>query len=179
MKSNNGEPCSTYSVKRRCVHTAIVTLHLNINRPEAEDAEDGMEYDGAEYGPEGSSGEENEDGTDCGRNVEPGWASCTQQSNPEQFARNMAQLRMIEAIYHFPVEEPDLPEGTYGRDKISIRGCHCTACGEQYEKLSDADATLVAQVQVLGLFDVDISRATYRGLPIDRLCGVNWGEMLL
>lgn len=84
--------------------------------------------EGVEYGPEEESCRE-EDGSDDESDAERGSASYTQHTNPEVFARHMAQLRMITAIYRFPVEEPKWKEGTFGRSKISIKGRHCTACG--------------------------------------------------
>ena len=106
LKSNNGKPCGECSSKKRSgrrIHAAIVTTHVHTPGMEAEQ-DDGA--DGVEYGPEeGSCGEE--DGSDGERGVEKGSASYTQHSSPEGFARNMAQLRMVVAIYRFPVEEPE------------------------------------------------------------------------
>lgn len=144
LKSNNGKPCGECSSKKRsgrCIHAAIVTTHVHTPGMEAE--QDGG-ADGVECGPE--EGPCGEDGSDGERGVERGSASYTQQSSPEVFARNMAQLRMVVAIYRFPVVEPEWKEGTYGRNRISIRGCNCTACGRPYNNLPDADATLLAHV---------------------------------
>lgn len=85
---------------------------------------------------------------------ERGSASWTQRANPRIFARNMAQLRTIMAVYSFPVKEPYFKEGTYGRPKIHVTGRHCTSCLGPYDELPDADAILLTQVMLLGLLCV-------------------------
>lgn len=143
MKSNNGNPCGENSARKktgRCVHAAIVAI--KVHSPDKELEQDG-EMDGVECRP-GGGGRVEEDGIDG----DMGSASYTQQTNPLAFERNMAQLRMITALYHFPVAEPDFKEGTYGRPKIHVRGCSCTGCGRQYVQLADATVTLLAQVGV-------------------------------
>ncbi|CAN0318702.1 unnamed protein product, partial [Scytosiphon promiscuus] len=83
---------------------------------------------------------EEEDGDDGG-----GLASYTQQEDPVRFGQQLGLLRMITSLYRFPVEEPFLKEGTYGRGKIHVNARVCTGCGRPYEQLIDSDATLLAQ----------------------------------
>ena len=99
------------------------------------------EMDGMGCGPEwGVCGDDGSNGDD------KRLASSVQATDPVQFERRMAQLRVITAVYMFPVDEPMLKAGTYGRTTIHVNACCCTGCGQKYDRLSDGEATLVSQV---------------------------------
>lgn len=125
-------------------------------RPEPEPEQDGG-IDGAECEPEGDGGM---DGVECepeGRASEEEGdgdgnmrsAQKTQRDDPKRFQRLMAQLIVIMALYHFPVKEPCFKEGTYGRNKISVRARFCTGCGKALKALPEGDATLLGLVSFL------------------------------
>lgn len=100
------------------------------------------EMDGMELGPEGWEGE----GANGG---DTEFASYTQRDDPQRFAEKMAQLRVITAVYKFPVDEPQLKPETLGRKKIHVNACFCPGCGESYRQLADGQATLLGQVGVV------------------------------
>lgn len=97
------------------------------------------EMDGMDFGLEGCGGEGALGG-------DTGFASYTQRDDPRRFAEKMAQLRVITAVYKFPVDEPQLKPKTLGRQKIHVNACFCPGCGEGYSQLADGQATLLGQV---------------------------------
>lgn len=144
VKSNNGNPCSDSSSRKntgRCVHAAIVALHLHTLGVEPELDED---TDGVEYEPDGDMGVKEGD-----RDANMGFAWNIQREDEALFGERMAMARKIIAVYKFPIEEPQLKDGTYGRDKIHVNERICTGCRTPYEVLPDTDAILVGQVGVL------------------------------
>ena len=143
-KSNNGGPCGDSSSRKntgRCPHAGIVAVFIyELEGRELELEHDG-EMDGMDFGFEGGVlGDEGGIGDDT-KSV-----SYTQVTDPPLFAKNMAQLRVISSVYKFPVDEPEVKEGTYGRDTIHVNGSVCTGCGVPYDKLANGDATLFGQV---------------------------------
>lgn len=133
-KANNGYRCGATG---RCVHDAIVSVYnWTVDKAPLEPDDD---MDG---GPEGEVGGE-EDGVDSG----VGFVGQTQRTDPLLYGQSMAQLRLIASVLKFPVVEPRLKEGTYGRDTIHVNQAYCTGCGQKFERrLPDAEATLLALV---------------------------------
>ncbi|CAM9175839.1 unnamed protein product [Scytosiphon promiscuus] len=140
-KANNGRPCSDSLSKRvsgRCVHAAIVAVHIFDQY--GEELEQNHPMRDAKFGHNaGTSGVKEGDAGDLE------FASYTQREDPVGFDKKMAMLRMIMSLYKFPVEEPSLKKEAYGRDKIRVHGRVCLGCGRAYDQLPDSSATLLAQ----------------------------------
>jgi len=100
------------------------------------------EMDGADAGPEWAV-EEEEHAID----PDAGFVSHAQREDP-QFEQRMAQLRLIASVYKLPVGEPKLEAGTYGGDTIHVNLRYCSCCGEEFQRLANAEAILVGQVSV-------------------------------
>ncbi|CAN0257207.1 unnamed protein product [Ectocarpus sp. 8 AP-2014] len=108
------------------------------------------DIDGVEYEPDRDMGVEEGD-----RDANMGFAWNIQREDEALFGERMAMARKIIAVYKFPVEEPQLKDGTYGRDKIHVNECICTGCRTPYEVLPDTDAILVGQGAALRIVDVE------------------------
>lgn len=148
MKANSGKPCGDGSSRKktgRCVHAAVVALYVHarcksgLGVEELELEHDG-EMGGMEVAPEGGVW-----GNEGVIDVDKGFVSHTQAKDPVLFAQRISELRMIESVYRFPVVEPDVKEGTYGRGRLHVNACGCTGCGQPYSQLNDGDATLLGQ----------------------------------
>ncbi|CAN0357126.1 unnamed protein product [Ectocarpus sp. 6 AP-2014] len=106
--------------------------------------------DGVEYEPDGDMGVKEGD-----RDANMGFAWNIQREDEALFGERMAMARKIIAVYKFPIEEPQLKDGTYGRDKIHVNERICTGCRTPYEVLPDTDAILVGQGAALRIVDVE------------------------